>query len=123
MPASWRLIWIAAIAAILAWPSQNGSLVVKALNRAADPLQTLPATPSPLALGRGDDMEAVQQHDAEEAAYYRLYNDSWVYRLRFTLRDLEDPFDPPTERQVLVGLGVLLALVVWRRESAGPRSA
>src|SRR5689334_3173399 len=97
-PVSWRLIWILAIVSILAWPSQNGSLAVKALNWAADPLKSLPATPSPLALGRGDDTEAVLQHDAEEAEYYRRYNGSRLSRLRFTLRDLDDPFDPSTER-------------------------
>jgi hypothetical protein len=116
-PASWRLIWIAAIVSILGWPSQNGSLAVKFINRAADPFQVLPATPSPLALGRGDDMEAVQAHDAEEAAYYQLYNGSRLARVRFMLRDLEDPFDPSTERQVLVAAGVILALLVWRGET------
>jgi hypothetical protein len=121
MPASWRLIWITAIVSILVWPAQNGSLAVKALNRAADPFQSLPATPSPLALGRGDDMESVQLHDAEEAAYYGLYNGSRLSRLRFMLRDLDDPFDPSTERQVLVGLGIILGLLVWRRETKGGR--
>ena len=116
-PTHWRLIWIAAAVSILAWPSQNGSLAVKAVHRAADPFQSLPATPSPLALGRGDDMEAVQQHDAEEAAYYRLYSGSRLSRVRFRLRDAEDPFDPSTERQVLVGLGIVLALLVWRGET------
>jgi hypothetical protein len=62
-------------------------------------------------------MEAVQQHDAEEAAYYAMYNSSRLARVRFMLRDLEDPFDPSTERQILVGLGIVLALLVWRQES------
>ena len=60
---------MAAVVWILAWPAQNGSLGVKILKWAADPFQSLPATPSPIAFGRGDDMEAVQAHDAEEAAY------------------------------------------------------
>ena len=107
--------------AILAWPAENGSLVVKTLNLAADPLQRLPATPSPLAPGLGDDVEAVQAHDAEETAYYQLYNGSPLSRLRLTLRDLTDPFDPSTERQVLVGVGVILALLVWRSETRSGR--
>jgi hypothetical protein len=119
--ASWRLIWTGAIVLVLAWPSENGSLAMKAVNWAADPRQSLPRAPSPLALGRGDDMEAVQLHDAEEAEYYRLYNSSQFSRLRLALRDLEDPFDPSTERQVLVGLGVCLALLVWRSEAKGSR--
>jgi len=112
---------MAAVVWILAWPAQNGSLGVKIFKWAADPLQSLPATPSPLALGRGDDMEAVQAHDAEEAAYYQLYNSSRLSRLRFGLRDLQDPFDPSTERQILAGIGIVLALLVWRQETKAGR--
>ena len=115
--AQWRLIWIVAVLLILAWPGENGSLAVKAINRAADPFQSLPRRPSPLAMGLGDDMEAVQLHDAEETAYYQMYNTSRVLRLRFQLRDLSDPFDPSTERQVLVGLAVLSALLIWHAET------
>jgi hypothetical protein len=62
-------------------------------------------------------MDAVQQHDAEETAYYRMYSTSRMARLRLQLRDLKDPLDPSTERQVLVGLAILIALSVWRAES------
>ena len=113
----WRLIWTVAVLAILAWPEENQSLAVKALNWGVDPFQTLPRTPSPLAPGLGDDMDAVQQHDAEETAYYLMYNTSRVARLRLQLRDLKDPLDPSTERQVLVGLAILIALSIWRAES------
>jgi len=113
----WRLIWIVTVLLILAWPVGNGSLAVKAINRAADPFQLLPRVPSPLAMGLGDDMEAVQQHDAEETAYYRMYDTSRIARLRLQLRDLKDPFDPSTERQVLVGLAILIALSIWRVEA------
>jgi hypothetical protein len=115
--AQWRLIWIVAVLLILAWPVENGSLAVKMINWAADPSQSLPRSPSPLAMGLGDDMEAVQQHDAEENAYYQMYNTSRIARLRLRLRDLEDPFDPSTERQVLVGLAILGALRIWRAEA------
>jgi hypothetical protein len=113
----WRLIWIVALLLILSWPAQDRSLAVKAINWAADPFQALPLRPSPFALGLGDDMEAVQLHDAEEAAYYRIYNTSRIGRLRLRLRDLEDPFDPSTERQVLVGLAILFALRIWSLEA------
>src|SRR5215831_1132851 len=96
-PAQWRLIWAVSLLAILAWPVQNGSLAVKAIHWAADPFGTLPPTPRPLALGLGDDPDTVQQHDAEEAAYYNLYQSSWITRLRLNLRDLEEPIDPSTE--------------------------
>jgi hypothetical protein len=112
----WRLIWIGAICLILAWPAQNGSLLVKAINWGADPFEVLPATPSPLTMGAGDDPEAVQQHDAEEAAYYSIYNSTRPGRLRLQLRDLTDPLDPSTERQLLVGLAILSGLSVWRAE-------
>jgi hypothetical protein len=113
----WRFIWMAAVCLVLAWPAENGSLAVKAVNWSADPFESLPATPSPLAMGAGDDPEAVQQHDAEEAAYYTMYNTSRLARLRLQLRDLDDPFDPATERQVLFGLAILSALGIWRLEA------
>jgi len=114
--AQWRLIWTVAMLLILAWPEDNQSLAVKAINWGVDPAQTLPRAPSPLARGLGDDMEAVQQHDAEEAAYYYMYSSSRLSRLRLQLRDLRDPLDPSTERQILVGLAILVALGIWRME-------
>jgi hypothetical protein len=114
--AQWRLIWTVAILLILAWPEQNQSLAIKAINWGVDPFQTLPRTPSPLAPGLGDDMPAVQEHDAEEAAYYYMYSSSRISRLRLQLRDLRDPLEPSTERQILVGLAILVALSIWRAE-------
>ena len=82
------------------------------------PVQTLPPTPRPLALGLGDDMDAVQEHDADEAAYYTLYKSSRIMRWRLELRDsTPKPIDPPTERQVLIGLAIILGLVIWRYET------
>ena len=117
----WRLIWIGAICLILAWPAQNGSLLVKAINWGADPFDVLPHTPGPLGMDSGDDPEAVQQHDAEEAAYYSMYNTSLLARLRLQLRDLTDPLDPSTERQLLVGLAILSGLSLWRVEARKER--
>jgi hypothetical protein len=117
--AQWRLIWIVAVLLILAWPVENGSLARKAINWAADPFQSLPRLPSPLTMGLDDDMDTVQQHDAEETAYYRMYDGSRIGRLRLQLRDLQDPFDPSTERQVLVGLALLSALGIWRAKTGG----
>lgn len=114
--AQWRLIWTVAVLLILAWPEENQSLAIKAISWGVDPFQTLPRTPSPLAPGLGDDMTAVQQHDAEEAAYYHMYSSSRISRLRLQLRDVRDPLDPSTERQILVGLAILVALSIWRAE-------
>jgi hypothetical protein len=114
--AQWRLIWTVAVLVILAWPAENESLAVKAIHWGADPFQTLPRAPGPIAPGLGDDPEAVQQHDAEEAAYYYMYSSSRISRLRLQLRDVKDPLDPSTERQILVGLATLFALSIWRAE-------
>ena len=119
--AQWRLIWMAAVVLILAWPDENGSLAVKGIQWAADPFQSLPASPRPIAMGLGDDPEAVQIHDADEAEYYRVFNSSRIGRLRLTLKDLQDPVDPSTERQLVVGCGILVALGVWRLEARRPR--
>src|SRR4051812_45257084 len=101
--AQWRLIWVLAGLLILGWPQGDRSLAVKAINWAADPAESLPRTPSPITIGLGDDADAVQQHDAEEAAYYQMYSASRISRLRLQFRDITDPFDPSTERQLLVG--------------------
>jgi len=114
--AQWRLIWTVAVLLILAWPAENQSLAVKAINLAVDPYQILPRTPGPIAPGLGDDVDAVQQHDAEEQAYYYMYSSSRLSRLRLQLRDLKDPLEPSTERQILVGLAILFALSIWRAE-------
>jgi hypothetical protein len=118
--AQWRLLWTAAVLLILAWPDQHASLAVKAINWVADPFQSLPESPRPLALGQGDDVEAVAAHDADESAYYRIWRDGGVGRLRLRLKSLTDPFDPSTERQLLVGAALLCALGIWRFE---PRCA
>jgi hypothetical protein len=117
--AQWRLIWVVAVLLILAWPAENGSLARKAINWAADPSQSLPRLAGPLNMGLDDDVDAVQQHDAEETAYYQMYNTSRIGRLRLQLRDLQDPFDPSTERQVLVGLAILSALGIWYARNGG----
>jgi hypothetical protein len=113
--AQWRLIWILAVLLILAWPGENRSLAIHAINWGADPFESLPRFPRPL------DMEAVQKHDADETAYYQMYTTSRILRLRLQLRDLTDPFDPSTERQVLIGLAILTALNIWRAEAKNDR--
>ena len=118
--AQWRLIWIPAVLLILAWPAGNGSLAVKAIKWAADPFQSLPPRPRPLAMGLGDDTDAVQEHDAAEAEYYRIFNASRMGRLRLRLKDWQDPVDPSTERQLVVGVAILAALGIWRLGTRNP---
>ena len=111
----WRLIWILAIAIVLFWPGQpNRSLAIRALNWVADPMNTLPRLPGDFTLESGEDTDAVMAHDTQEAEYRRIYASSSFARLRIRLRDMPDPFDPSTQRQVLAAIGVLGGLLVWR---------
>ena len=100
---------------ILVWPPEKGrSLGVKAVNWAVDPAGTLPTFPAPLPMGLDDNGDAVMAHDALETDYYRVRDRSATTRWRMEMKEAADPIDPQTERQVLVGLGILSALAVWR---------
>lgn len=112
---------MAAVWVILSWPDVSGSLAVKAINWIADPFQSLPAEPRPIPMGLGDNVEAIQAHDAQEAEYYRVHDSSEFGRLRLWLRDLQDPLDPSTERQLVMGFAVAAALGIWRLDSRNPR--
>lgn len=113
--AQWRIIWIIALLLILAWPPSDGrSLGVKMTNWLADPRDVLPPLPEPLPINLSDNGDAVAEHDALTAEYYRQYTSSTVTRWRMKLKDAGDPFEPITERQVLLGIGLLGILLVWR---------
>jgi hypothetical protein len=66
-----------------------------------------------------DNADAVAVHDAEEAEYYRLAASSGLARTRLRVKELNDPFDQTTERQLLVGIAVIGALFVWRLGGSG----
>jgi hypothetical protein len=111
----WKIIWIVAVFLILSWPPDKGrSLGVKIANWLADPRNTLPTMPAPLPIALDDNGDAVTEHDALEAEYYRQYQGSGVKHFRMMLKEATDPFDPSTERQILAGIGILSALAVWR---------
>jgi hypothetical protein len=113
--AQWGVLWTVAVAVILAWPPDSGrSLGVKAVNWAADPGGTLPALPPPLPMSLGDNGDAVAAHDALETAYYQARDRSAAARWRMDLKTAGDPLERSTMRQLLVGLGVLSALGIWR---------
>ena len=121
--AQWPVIWAAAALIVLAWPPESGrSLLVKAVNRAADPRRALPALPPPLPMSLDDDGDAVSAHDAQEREFYRVYDSTGEARWRMNLRDAGEPLDPSTERQLLVAVGVLSALAVWRLSTPGSPS-
>jgi hypothetical protein len=71
-------------------------------------------------MGLGDDGFAVAEHDAQEQAFYDFRDRSSWNRFRLRLRDADEPFERGTERQLLIGAGVIAALIVWR---LGARSA
>jgi len=113
--AQWRVIWIVAVVVVLGWPADNGrSLAIKATNWLADPTNSLPKMPTQLPIGLDDNGDAVAAHDAEEAEYYRAYTSSRTTRIRMSLKTASDPFEASTERQILAGVAVFGALLVWR---------
>jgi hypothetical protein len=116
--AQWRIIWTAAIVLILAWPPSDGSSLASKIARwVVDPAGTLPTLPAPLPMGLDDDGDAVAAHDALERDYYSARSGSPVTRWRMRVKEeavTRSPIDPSTERQLLVGLGVVSALGVWR---------
>ena len=113
--AQWRIIWIVAVFLIFSWPPDKGrSLGVKVANWIADPRNTLPPMPQPLPIALDDNGDAVTEHDALEAEYYRQYQSSALTRFRMSLKEATDPFEPSTERQILAGIGILSALAVWK---------
>src|SRR5437764_420522 len=79
--AQWRIIWIVAILLIVAWPPEEGkSLLVKAINRAADPFDALPDLPPPLPMGLDDNGDAVAAHDLQASEFYRVYASGRITR-------------------------------------------
>jgi hypothetical protein len=109
----WTVIWIAALVVLLAWPAGTGSLGIKLVRWAADPMQTLPELPEPLPAGLDDNGDAVAAHDAQLGEYYRRYNESAATRRRMEWKEAEDPLERTMERQVLVAFGLVSALAVW----------
>jgi len=119
----WLIIWPVALLIVLAWPTEQGSsLGVKALSRIVDPFNTLPDLPPPLPLGLDDDGDAVSQHDALERSYYDARDRSPLNRLRMGIKSAEDPFEPSTERQLLIAVAVVAALAIWRLDKERRRS-
>lgn len=111
----WRLIWVLAGVIVLFWPGEGSrSLAVKSINWLADPRSSLPRQPGQFSLEDGEDPVAVMAHDSEEAEYNRLMASSRLARLRIHLRDMSEPFEPSTQRQLLAAIAVLGGLLVWR---------
>ena len=111
----WWLLVVCSVLIVGAWPPRDGkSLAAKFVNWAVDPRNELPTLPDQLALGAGDDPDAVNARDMQVQQYDALYLKGGWTRKRLELKVAGDPFDPATERQLLTVSAVLLALVVWR---------
>ncbi|HMD33815.1 MAG TPA: hypothetical protein VKH42_02550 [Vicinamibacterales bacterium] len=112
------IVWATTLLLVLAWPpsttSSGRSLGVKIVNWAVDPAGSLPSLPPPLPMGLDDDGDAVAAHDLLEAEYYRARDASATNRWRMRVKDARDPMDPTTERQILIGIAAVSALIVWR---------
>jgi hypothetical protein len=117
----WTVICAIVAVLVLCWPPDRGhgsNLLIKIVQWAVDPNNALPAMPPPLPPGVGDDGDAVAAHDALEADYYRLYNGAPLTRWRMNVKAAGDPFDPTTERQVLIASAAIAALAAWRITSS-----
>jgi len=115
MPRASTLLVALAVLLVFAWPPANDrSLAVKLLNWAVDPADQLPVLPPPFALGAGDDPDAVAAHDAQVQAYDARYAEGGWMRRRLEWKVAGDPWNPATERQVILALGILTAFGFWR---------
>jgi len=111
----WWLLVIVALLIVFAWPpGDDKSLAVTFVNWAVDPRSELPILPDQLALGLGDDPDAVTARDLRVQQYDALYLKGGWTRKRLELKVARDPFNPSTERQLLTGLAVVTAFLTWR---------
>ena len=115
--AQWWILIVAALLIVFAWPPRDEkSLALKFVNWVVDPKGELPVLPNQLALGQGDDPDAVSAHDLQTQAYDAAYLKGGWSRRRLELKVADDPFNPATERQILIAFGVATAFLVWRSD-------
>lgn len=111
----WWILLAVALFIVAAWPPDDDkSLALKLTNWAVDPGGTLPILPGPFGPGQGDEMRDVEAHDLQVRMYDELYARGGWTRRRLQLKVAGDPINPATERQLLLGGGVLVAFLVWR---------
>ena len=117
---TFSVVVVVALTIVSVWPPEDDrSLAVKFVNWIVDPFDALPVLPPQLALGRGDDPEAVEARDLQTQQYDALYLKGGWTRRRLELKVARDPINPATERQLLLVIGVVTALFAWRALRAG----
>ena len=117
----WWLLVIVALLIVFVWPPRDDkSLAVKFVNWGVDPWDELPVLPDQLALGLGDNPDAVAARDLQTQQYDALYLKGGWTRKRLEFKVASDPINPSTERQALTGIGVLTAFLVWRLAGSKP---
>jgi hypothetical protein len=113
----WWMLLVVALLLVALWPPpEDRSLALKFVNWVVDPADHLPTLPGPLSFGQSDDFAAVEAHDLQVRMYDELYAKGGWTRRRLELKVAGDPFNPSTERQLLVAAGVLTAFLVWRSD-------
>ena len=113
----WWILLVTALVIVSVWPPQDDrSLAVKFVNWVVDPGNDLPVLPPQLEVGMGDDPYAVEIRDAMVQRYDTMYDQGGLMRARLEYKVARDPFNPSTERQFLLVLGVVVAFLVWRFE-------
>lgn len=111
----WWLLVVVSLLVVFVWPpGGDRSLAAKFVNWAVDPGNDLPVLPDRLALGLGDDPDAVAAHDMQTQQYDALYLKGGWTRTRLQLKVARDPLNPSTERQLLTGIAVMTAFLAWR---------
>ena len=114
---SW-VLFLAVLVIVAAWPPAAGrSLAVKAVNLAVDPADSLPVLPPQLGFGLSDDVQAVEMRDEIVRRYDEMYALGGITRARMRLKVAQDPFNPVTERQLLLVFGVVVAFLTLRSGS------
>ncbi len=112
---SWILL-LTALLMVASWPpDKDRSLVVKALNWSVDPGDSLPVLPPQLGFGLSDDPQAVELRDEVVRRYDQLFNRDALTRSRLKLKVAEDPFNPTTERQLLLACGIVVVFLTLKR--------
>ena len=109
------LLFASTLLIVCAWPPQDGrSLLMKVVNRAADPAGVLPVLPPQLGFGMGDDVRAVEERDEQVRRFDDAYDQGPWMRMRLRMKVASDPFERTTTRQLLLVAGVVVAFLTIR---------